>query len=355
MIMSKSVILLFEDTEATALTITRIVEEKARGRFEIVLFSASQPVSAHSFVARIKEEINRYGEISLIVSDMDLSKTPLFQGLTDAVVTRVAQDLGIPTAYYSTTLETAEGQRQDRAGDGRILLGSTDYEIIGHKIALLASGFAEVRRSIEKILALDRAERPADAPKFLAELVRRPEAYHKIGLYVAGDQRMGAEILSGPKRQTSSRQAAVFGTWIYDSLMSYPGVLVNYVAAASYLNISIEDFGREDVAQIWQHARYDGPFADSNEPLLWRDMLDRFLASAGADDGLELLRSKGIEVQPCYCTVDSQLTAGYYCMVTKVPVSYENSVGSLSWFPPGADLARVSKPAYDELAPWLEM
>jgi hypothetical protein len=47
------------------------------------------------------------------------------------------------------------------------------------------------------------------------------------------------------------------------------------------------------------------------------------------------------------------MVAGYYCMLRELPVSFENSKGGLPWFPRGADLARVSRSAYEQLGPWL--
>ena len=40
-------------------------------------------------------------------------------------------------------------------------------------------------------------------------------------------------------------------------------------------------------------------------------------------------------------------------MVTKQPVSLENSRGNISWFPPGADLARIRTDVYNDVGPWL--
>jgi hypothetical protein len=58
-------------------------------------------------------------------------------------------------------------------------------------------------------------------------------------------------------------------------------------------------------------------------------------------------------VKECKCSVDNTSRAGYYCMITEKPVSDKNSKGNISWFPSGADLARIAKPEFDKLAPWI--
>lgn len=352
MTIAKPTILLFEDTDITAARLLMNLSKDASLDFNCELFSALEDDTDESFVERLVPDIRRYGEVLLIVSDMDLSKTDKYKGLTDAVIFRVAHDLGIPTAFYSTALGTPDGQQQDQAGDGRILLGSTDYVEIAHKIGVLARGFVSIKEKSRNIFSATEA-RPRNAAEFVSELLGRRDIHHRVGLYLSGDQRMGAEILSSPKDARPARQSSIFGTWIYDSLMRYPGVFLNTVAAASYLNISISDFGRDEVQVLLADSKYNGPFADEGNPLYWRDLLDKLLVKASVDDGLELLAAKGVDVQPCMCSVDPNVTAGFYCMITEKPVSFENSVGNISWFPPGADLARLSSPEYEELAPWL--
>jgi hypothetical protein len=137
--------------------------------------------------------------------------------------------------------------------------------------------------------------------------------------------------------------------------MRYPGVFLNLIAAASYLNISVEDFEREEIRNVFEGCLYSGPFADDEAPLFWRDEIDRMLANADVESGRELVVKQGLDVSPCMCSVDGSLEAGYYCMVTELPVSFERSVGNISSFPPGADLARLAEPVYDELSPWLSV
>ncbi len=349
--MVKPVVLLFEDTPANASAIINNLSDTEA--FEFSLFEALNDPTDESFSERISQEIAKYGDILLIVSDMDLSKTKGFQGLTDAIISRVAHQHGIPTAYYSSALDGAEGASLDQAGDGRILLGSIDYEGIAHKIEVLGKGFLNLRSKLTSLADQPASARPTNAAELIADLIGKRDIFDRVSLFLSGDQRIGAEILSAPKSNMLAHQTAIFGTWIYDSLMRYPGVFVNTVAASSYLNISYEDFLKPEVAALWEQAKYSGVFSDSRKVLFWREELDAMLSEQGCDDGLEYIRKFGLDARSCKCSIDSTSDAGYYCMVTKKPVSFEASVGDISWFPPGADLARISRPSYEELAPWL--
>ncbi|NWB88414.1 hypothetical protein [Pseudomonas gingeri] len=349
--MKKPVVLLFEDTQSNADAISKYLPESQAYSFH--LFEADNEPTDQPFSDRIAQEIVKYGDIVLIVSDMDLSKTLKFQGLTDAIISRVAHDNGIPTAYYSSALDGAEGASLDQAGDGRILLGSINYEAIAHKIDILATGFLGLRESLKSLSSVPIEERPTSAAELVAHLIGKREVSDRIGLFLSGDQRIGAEVLASPKNNRLTHQTAIYGTWVYDSLMRYPGVFVNAVAASSYLNIALDDFLSSEISSVWNRAKYTGVFSDSREVLFWREELDVMLAEQNCDDGFEFVQKQGLNAKTCKCSVDQESDAGFYCMVTKQPVCFEHSVGDISWFPPGADLARITRASYEELAPWL--
>ena len=54
----------------------------------------------------------------------------------------------------------------------------------------------------------------------------------------------------------------------------------------------------------------------------------------------------GVSAMPC---LDEQADepAGFYCMITQTPVSAANSRSGISWFPSGADLARIRKDKFE--------
>jgi hypothetical protein len=153
------------------------------------------------------------------------------------------------------------------------------------------------------------------------------------------------------KQEFQKRLPSVLGYWLYDSILRFPGLLLNAVATASYLDIAEAQFRNPSVQKLFKPALYRGPFEDHSEPHWWRKTVDEIVGKAKS--GNEFLAQKLHKPVP-HC-LDSQTgkRAGYYCMVKRVPVSKDNSVGNISWFPPGADLARVRKDMYEQLGPWL--
>jgi len=180
--------------------------------------------------------------------------------------------------------------------------------------------------------------------------------------YACGDQRVVAEFLAAsadgakaPNLRARRRFVIALGVWIVDVVLRYPGVLLDEVAAASYLDIHPNDFGLPSVRTLFRSAIWrNAPFVDADKPRWWRLRLDDLLARNGVQLGLDLAKKKikpGLRYCPCH--VDASLHAGYYCMVTQKPVSQEHSVGPISWFPPGAELARITRDIFDQVGPWL--
>ena len=153
------------------------------------------------------------------------------------------------------------------------------------------------------------------------------------------------------KQELQKRLPSILGYWLYDSILRFPGILLNAVATASYLDIAESYLRNAAVQRLFKSALYDGPFEDISEPRWWRKTLDQIVGEART--GNQFVAQKLNKRLP-HC-LDSQTggRAGYYCMVKRVPVSKGNSVGNISWFPPGADLARVRKDMYEQLGPWL--
>lgn len=354
--MPNRTLLYFEDTDTTALQIIDLLKDALGNFAEVDRFSATEN-SEQMYDARIEHEIalrsSENNEVVFILSDADLTRTTLFPGLSDANVNKAARKLGIPAAFYSSQLAGLEFIKANQAGDGKILLDKSDPAAMVAEVNLLIRGFCAISDDLKAIAERPTASRPQDTASFLAELLGRPDIKNRVKLYISGDQRVGAELLASPSHNVT-RQAAIFGTWIYDSLLKYPGITVSKVAAASYLNIAVEEFANAEIQALFSTALYAGPFTSSEQPLWWRDQLDDLLIEAEADDGIAFIAAKlGREVPPCICSESKVAPAGFFCMLTKQPVSEEHSVGGVSWFPPGADLARIALSKYDELAPWL--
>lgn len=298
---------------------------------------------------------------NLIVADRDLSGySDDYRGLSESTVRRAADAIGVPECGY------ARGERDDddeyvKRGEEREscirLSRKPDDATFARRVVALGQGFIEITAKLAEIKTPAARKSPG---RLLAEVLGKPQYAEKISLYASGDQnRLGA--LAAVRGVTDAgernrRLACVLGYWLWDSVLRFPGALVNEVAASSYLNIRLEEFRRNPgIQNLFAPALYAGPFAAARlSRLWWRGMLDDQIADAGVADGRELAeKALGAQVAASQCCEDPAKPAGYYCFLTEQPVSLENSKPGLPWFPRGADLARVSKRRHDEDEPWL--
>jgi hypothetical protein len=358
---SKIKIVLFEDTEQTRLEILRALKRRLkRGSvipFEGKRFKESAADKQRTFEDRLEKILGKqpYEPATLLVIDRDLSKGHDygFGGLSDSAVIGAAKRLGMPACLYARQQPPEDYEWRGRWGEAPIFLRSENEDELARQAVLAAHGFAQIAAKSPKVLRNRRNNSPA---KILAALLGKPEYSEKIALYGVGDQDRMSEI---PRRATDPKKlrrevACFLGYWVWNSLLRYPGVLVNEIAAASYLNVHTRDFRAPKVQAVFKEALYRGPFADPKRPQWWRGKLDDIVARGNCADGLQLVRRKASrKARASRCYVDLSRPAGYYCIISRQPVSLENSRGGLSWFPRGADLTRISKPKFDELAPWL--
>jgi hypothetical protein len=354
-------IVLFEDDQPTAQKIQSAIKRHVPSGSEVLTFTpAARDGNSRdiTYEKRLATEIQSrgYGGATLWVTDRDLSKTSGYRGLSETNVSKAAAQLGIPICKYARGASDDDVfERQRSWGDAQIVLKSSDVSELGSKVAILAKGFLSIATKLDALTtgSADGLSTPAE---MMARILGHPESADQIALYASGDQKMIAEILpfAATKKKLQElrkRLPSVLGYWLYDSILRFPGLLVNSVAAASYLDIAVSHFERATVQKLFKVASYSGPFGDPKDPHWWRRNLDEVLGKAKT--GNEFVAQK-LKERVAHC-LDSKTgkRAGYYCMVTKVPVSDENSVGNISWFPPGADLARVRKDVYEQLGPWL--
>jgi hypothetical protein len=356
-------VILFEDTLETRSAILNglkrhLFQEDSILPFKHELFSETKEDKERTYEDRLKDILKNppYNGATLVVADRDLSKSQEadFRGLSVNSVAAACRSLTIPVCSYA---------RQQRAGtdydwrgrwdEGHIALSLSEGEDeLARKAVIAARGFAEITTNLPEVKVKGK---PSPA-KLLATLLDKPEYSDKIALYAVGDRSQLTEIpdkVRQPQDEVKER-STFLGYWLWNSLLRYPGLFVNEVAAASYLNIETESFRRADVQTIFEAAVYRGPFADPNAPQWWRGMLDDIVASEHCADGLELVRKRvDTEIGSSRCREEPSKPAGYYCIISDEPVSLENSKGGLSWFPRGADLTRVSKTKFEEYEPWL--
>lgn len=354
-------IVLFEDTPQTRLSVLKALRKHLKRAGVVLPFADFMESTGRKrmFEDRIEGVLSKapFQGTSLIVADRDLSKsvTADFGGLSVSAVAAVANRLAVPICSYARHTEPDDYDWRGRWEEGFIVLSLREgADELARSAVIAARGFDEIQSTLPRVLRRKSNVSPA---KMLAAVLGKPEYEDKIALYAVGDPNRLAEVR--PKKTTSgderTRKLARFlGYWLWDSVLRYPGLLVNEVAAGSYLNLSKADFADPKVRSLFDGALYRGPFSDPRNPQWWRGMLDDMVSNQNVGDGLEYVRTMAKpRAKPSQCYVDPKETAGYYCVIERKPVSLKNSKGGLSWLPRGADLTRVSIPRFDEYEPWL--
>jgi hypothetical protein len=294
-----------------------------------------------------------YDGATLIVADQNLAKNPAFPGLSVGTVATVSQTLGVPICEYACLPDTDDYEWRRQWEEGHIVLHFADEDELVRQAALAARGFAEITSGLRSVMRDGANNSPAT---LLAAVLGKPEYAGKIALYGIGEKRLSDVTAKTQGTERRLRRMTHFlGYWLWNSLLRYPGLLVNEVAAASYLNVETDGFRKPQVQAVFKMALYRGPFADSKQPQWWRGALDDIVSHENCANGLELVRKKvGIRVSRSKCSVEPSKPAGYYCIISRKPVSLENSKSGLSWFPRGADLTRISNPKLEEYGPWFD-
>jgi hypothetical protein len=355
-------VVLFEDNDDYAKRILEALAGALKNRGSALRFDLDKkPPSSGPYqdLVEMSLRVEPYMTADLIVADYDLSGSLGYPGLSEQQVRAAADRLAIPECGYARGTSDSSGDfvRLSRQREASIVLEFRpgQWEHLAQQAVSVAEGFAFIARQMPATSEL-QMRRP-NPGVLLADILGKPEYAEKIALYVSGDQDRRVGMVKDERDDWPvyrRKLSCSLGYWLWDSLLRYPGVLVNRVAAASYLNIHDNDFEQQDVQELFAAAQYSGPFADATRPQWWRGMLDDIVADSGFSDGREFASSKlGRDVRRSECSVDPRIPAGYYCMLSRKPVSLENSEGGLPWFPRGADLARVSKSVMEELGPWL--
>jgi hypothetical protein len=354
----KTKVILIEDTDQFAKELIPALQTQLAATGEVKHFAPKKGDGVDGlYEERLADDLRQpdYKDATLIVADRDLSKTEGYRGLSESMIKRVADALGIPECGYARGEKAEEFARNAEQREGRIAVSVKEGpEFFARQVASVAAGFALIAQRLPTARAAHGKKSPG---RLLAEILGKPEYTEKIGLYASGDQNRLASVLRvrGDDQEQQRQLTCLLGYWLWDSVLRYPGVVVNEVAASSFLNIQEDVFRNgSDVQALFAKALYDGPFGAAKGRMWWRGMLEDIVSDAKSSDGREFAsKSLRKDIQQSQCCEEPAKPAGYYCMLSQKPVSLENSQGGLSWFPRGADLARVSRSQYDELGPWL--
>lgn len=367
---------LFEDEEQKGEALKTQIHKFLPSGIDVQRFPLqTKPDGRGAYEDLVAVALEHAPDVCLIVSDRDISTSKRFPGLSEAVVTKAAATVGLPICVYASgkgTKEDAVLERSRSGGDGRIVLDPSDFAVMGEQVSTIAQGMLEVE---EHVLSISRNKRKPlrGAAAVVASILDAPEAEEHLSLYVRGDQRMVAELLPArSKAQLKAESGAldarglrristVLGTWFYDSVLRFPGLILDRVAAGSFLGIDPDELLTKTVQRALANAVYAGPFHSSRDIRWWRSRLADLVGSSAVESGREAIRkSIGRTPKPCRCsfvTKEPHLPrpSGFTCVVTHAPVCEAHSVGQISWLPRGADLARVRRDIYEQLSPWIGM
>lgn len=151
----------------------------------------------------------------------------------------------------------------------------------------------------------------------------------------------------------STWQVSEIASWIQEILLKYPGILYDALHAASYLGIAASEFLTPQMQELFNEARYTGPFAPS-EGRWWKKRLTsvamNLMIKAGIRDSSIYLnfasafaKLHGRELQPSECVYSKKKHADWVCYVLKKPVLFEYTLTYLPDNRPRVmDAARIS-------------
>lgn len=359
-------ILIFEDVESNLEHLkSPLVERLDSARYEIDDFlgdeSGPEGLGDTEYVKQLL--LGEDGNYPLlVVLDAELNEYDA-STVRRANVREACSELGIPICVYHRD----EGEYSDpesvKESDDQILrLAPREggHARMAAKCAAIVKGFDEIQCHLAKRMADATPEELLEPPsEFIKELADVPiSAKPDVDKYSWGQSESLAVLKEDEgKEDAIRRKATILGYWMVNQLLRYPGVLVNTVAAASYLGIEVEAFREdEEVRTKFDEAQYEGPFSELQD-YWWTAELDNILAENTTvdDDGtvstMEFLSREGIEVSKVKC-VEGHDGAGYYCILEDAPVCDRHSVSPEAWIPAGASLSRLREEAWMKLKGW---
>jgi hypothetical protein len=358
--MGSRVILLFEDSSAKAQQISQAIQAgllRLGDNLTKVTVFADIPRVGGTFDDELRKLIKdgHFGDVCLIVTDRDLSNTSDWRGLSEITISGVGDQLGIPVCLYATGVEGDLSERiHEWKGQKLVFENGGDPASIAESSVVAFLGFEQIRSKLET-LREDISLQKQGVATFMAAVLGRRELAPLFSSYLRGGHRALSTVLENKDPATANQRLATFlGLWLWDTILRFPGILVNEVAAASYLDLDFDTFSRPEIQAIISGAAYEGPFHQLQK-FWWRTDLERCYIVEGFETFKDLCRSRipDVPLQGSKCIIDPARPAGYYCIKNKQAISKENSVGAISWLPAGADLSRIAKPDYDLLSPWL--
>src|SRR5579871_2759737 len=138
-------IVLFEDDPETGPRLRSEIEKRIPRGSSVVLFAAANSPKLKKiklYEERLAEEVKlpKYRGATLWVTDRDLSRIQQYEGLSEAVISKVAFQYGIPLCKYARGVVDDVLKRQRSWGDAQIVLESRNLSELAERIAIIGRG-----------------------------------------------------------------------------------------------------------------------------------------------------------------------------------------------------------------------
>lgn len=295
-------------------------------------------------------------DIICIVSDHDLSGLNNIR-ISESVLANACKKVSIPICTYHRQSKNTTESHKLRKSINQSRSFSIEIDITNkyaaNEIISIAKGFLLLKNEIN----LKEIDELKKGPSFIiSSILKKPELETNFSRYSSSNT-LASDIIKNKNDFISDGNLLkikipfILGCWLYNYILPFPGVILNSIAAASFINLDVDSFNEYN--ELFNAAKYTGPFSE-NTNYWWRHDLDKILIENNCEDGVELLQKHHITTaSPCKCSVSQESPAGFYCLVTQLPISLEESTGNLSWVADGADLCRINKEIYDQLAPMM--
>lgn len=354
----ENIIVLFEDTPKSLIQLkqeleTRLYSKKVR----IIDFSESDWTSVKEISKSIEIVENFLTQLPVEIAIVDLDLTQYKQiDINEPVISNVCNKHGIPACVYHAFADEAGIEEIKSWPERKIILNSNQtFDQIAEQCSAIYRGFKHIR----EVFLKTKTDKKLGPIELLSKAMKAPNGVEsQIALYATGYINMLTDEIAKPEIR-HRMIPTLLGYWLYNSLLRFPGILLNEIATASYLDIDVAVFSsRDDIKSIFDEAKYVGPFNELG-PYWWKDGLDELLSDVESNGkismGRTLLKLKGLDINNILrarCIEGDHDGAGFYCILKREPVCVEHSEGNISWLPAGATLSRISNSKWDELGPW---
>jgi|SRR5471030_22124 len=364
-------IILIDDKPAMQANLRAALEPLLNGKYQIEAWSTQDAKEKYEANENHDDQESNADEdvwfrffskeenVAIVVADHDLSGYQAVR-ISESAIADACRQAVTPICTYHRAPSTKSASQSLRGiyGQTKSFTVTLDMSPINEALAApniisLAEGFEFIRQKFATISAEVKQQGPA---AILASILDRPGLTSSFTLYASGPSLANDAIyhISQSKDEhkavsedLDARLPFILGCWLNNYILSFPGLILNTKAAASYLNIETGDF--QNNFETFQSAQYNGPFS-AVEKYWWRTDLEQILINSDSEDGIEHLDKLGIKAAPSVCISTKKSPAGYYCIVQKEPISLDASVGNLGWIPQGAHLSRIDQNIYDTVA-----